>query len=212
MICTVCQGDTQPTFEGPQEHCRKCGTLHWIKDGVIHQSVRPFYWDDYEIDSEIFRIIRDTLEAVGCLHGKRCGESTPPMMYNDWIRCAIAKREQQIRKLRSQLPEEMQDCTILVKQCELGHGWLTAANWVQHGCPTCTINCLKAIIETNNICHNLHGQVDAAAFAEGCAEEQRKLYGRAPDADLAEKLLADNRRLKDRLAAMEQELDESYDF
>ena len=39
--------------------------------------------------------------------------------------------------------------------------------------------------EVNGICHNLHGVVDARGFADGCAAEQRKLYGCAPDADLS---------------------------
>lgn len=37
--------------------------------------------------------------------------------------------------------------------------------------------------EIHEICHSLHGTVDARAFADGCATEQRKLYGCAPDAD-----------------------------
>jgi hypothetical protein len=28
-------------------------------------------------------------------------------------------------------------CTILFKECEKGHDWLTTTNWIQHGCPTC---------------------------------------------------------------------------
>lgn len=42
---------------------------------------------------------------------------------------------------------------------------------------------LKAIIEQHDLCHNLHGKVGAREFADGCAQEQRKLYGEAPDAD-----------------------------
>lgn len=37
--------------------------------------------------------------------------------------------------------------------------------------------------EVHDICHNLRGTVPAAEFAAGCAAEQRKLYGCAPDAD-----------------------------
>lgn len=37
--------------------------------------------------------------------------------------------------------------------------------------------------EINNFCHNLHGTVTAAQFAEGCAAEQRRLYGCVPWAD-----------------------------
>lgn len=40
--------------------------------------------------------------------------------------------------------------------------------------------------EVHDICHNLHGKVSAEEFAAGCAAEQRKLYGRAPDADMKE--------------------------
>jgi hypothetical protein len=44
--------------------------------------------------------------------------------------------------------------------------------------------------EIHAICHDLHGTVDARGFADGCAAEQRKLYGCAPDADRALKLEA----------------------
>lgn len=43
---------------------------------------------------------------------------------------------------------------------------------------------LRAVIAQHDLCHNLHGKVDARAFADGCAAEQRNLYGYAPDADL----------------------------
>jgi hypothetical protein len=42
---------------------------------------------------------------------------------------------------------------------------------------------LQAVIDRHDLCHNLHGKVDARAFADGCAQEQRRLYGCAPDAD-----------------------------
>jgi predicted nucleic acid-binding Zn-ribbon protein len=48
-----------------------------------------------------------------------------------------------IPNLRAQLPDGMEHCTILFKECEHGHGWLTATNWVQHGCPTCERNTLR---------------------------------------------------------------------
>lgn len=53
---------------------------------------------------------------------------------------AIAEAEQ----LRAQLPDGMKHCTILFKECEKGHGWLTATNWVQHCCPTCEADELRA--------------------------------------------------------------------
>ncbi len=53
----------------------------------------------------------------------------------------------EIERLRSQLPEGMKHCTIIAKECEKGHGWLTATNWVQHECPHCEQNRLRAALQ-----------------------------------------------------------------
>lgn len=57
------------------------------------------------------------------------------------------------------------------------------------------INRLKSgnwtVEETNSICHNLHGKVNAREFADGCTAEQRKIYGCAPDADRVNQLQAE---------------------
>ena len=47
-------------------------------------------------------------------------------------------------KLRRQLPPTMQNCTIVFKECEFGHHWLTATNWAGHGCPWCEHDTLRA--------------------------------------------------------------------
>jgi len=47
------------------------------------------------------------------------------------------------RELERQLPDGMKHCTIVFKECDKGHGWLTATNWVQHGCPTCALEELR---------------------------------------------------------------------
>jgi len=49
-------------------------------------------------------------------------------------------------RLLKQLPYGMEHCTVLFKECHKGHGWLTATNWVQHGCPTCERDRLKEVI------------------------------------------------------------------
>ncbi len=49
---------------------------------------------------------------------------------------------------------------------------------------------LQAIIDKHDLCHNLHGKVDARAFADGCADEQRKHFGCAPDSDEVKRLKA----------------------
>lgn len=58
--------------------------------------------------------------------------------------------------------------------------------------------------EIHNICHNLHGTVNAQASAAGCAEEQRKLYGCAPDADEVRRLREQNAALAERVAAQSE--------
>lgn len=50
----------------------------------------------------------------------------------------------ELKRLRAQLPEGMKDCTIQFKECEKGHGRLTAANWIDHGCPKCEADRLRA--------------------------------------------------------------------
>jgi len=50
----------------------------------------------------------------------------------------------QLATLQAQLPTEMPGGTILFKECEKGHGRLTATNWIDHGCGTCTVEQLQA--------------------------------------------------------------------
>lgn len=60
--------------------------------------------------------------------------------------------------------------------------------------------------EMHNFCHNLHGKVDARAFADGCTDEQRKLYGCAPDADRVAILEAQDKLNRKRIDALEAAL------
>lgn len=48
---------------------------------------------------------------------------------------------------RAQLPVGMEHCKILFRECALGHGWLTATNWVQHPCPTCELAAALALLK-----------------------------------------------------------------
>lgn len=41
----------------------------------------------------------------------------------------------------------------------------------------------ETIVATHDLCHDLHGKVGPCEFAEGCAREQRKLFGWAYHAD-----------------------------
>lgn len=58
----------------------------------------------------------------------------------------LDKANVQIEQLLTQLPEGMKHCTIVFKECELGHGRLTATNWVQHECPACNLDKANARI------------------------------------------------------------------
>lgn len=75
-------------------------------------------------------------------------------------------------RLKAQLPERMKHCTIVSKECSLGHGWLTATNWVQHGCPTCEKEALRSVIgelvevlENISEDYNIHGVHETAQQA-----------------------------------------------
>lgn len=50
--------------------------------------------------------------------------------------------------------------------------------------------------EVHAICHNLPTIVGARAFADGCAAEQRRLYGCAPDIDAVATLAAELARAR----------------
>ena len=74
----------------------------------------------------------------------------------DAIRCEVSFSKRvasniedgiaEIKRLRAQLPEGMKDCTILFKECEKGHGRLTATNWIDHGCGTCKVDRLDPLV------------------------------------------------------------------
>ena len=47
-------------------------------------------------------------------------------------------------RLLARLPDGMKGCKIILKQCEHGHHWLTAANWIDRGCFVCECNRLRS--------------------------------------------------------------------
>jgi len=51
-----------------------------------------------------------------------------------------------IEKLETQLPEGMEHCTIRFIKCEVGHGRLTANNWIDTGCPHCKNEKLERVL------------------------------------------------------------------
>jgi hypothetical protein len=76
------------------------------------------------------------------------------------LRAQVETLRAQVAKLQSQLPLGMHDCTIFVKECEVGHVSLSAKNWVQHPCSTCKIDKLKTLLkqtlESSKKLHDLY--------------------------------------------------------
>ena len=63
--------------------------------------------------------------------------------------CAeLAALRQRVAELTAQLPDGMKHCTIRFKSCPVGHGELTATNWVQHDCQVCQIRKLESTVST----------------------------------------------------------------
>lgn len=72
-------------------------------------------------------------------HGKRA------FLHSEIMRMVFDPRlTDALSRLSAQLPESIKHCTIRFKECEKGHGRLTADNWVDHGCPWCEIARLTA--------------------------------------------------------------------
>lgn len=94
----------------------------------------------------------------------------------------------EIEQLRSQLPEGMEDCTIQFRECEKGHGWLTATNWVEHGCQQCEIERLKQEL-ADELGRSITVHQDAALLEHGRTKLLRgRLLAQASLIGIAEEL------------------------
>ena len=59
--------------------------------------------------------------------------------FSRYLERELVAARAELAEAKAQLPAEMQECNIVFKQCKLGHGWLTATNWVQHECQICEL-------------------------------------------------------------------------
>lgn len=86
-----------------------------------------------------------------------CSPRNPPcddcMPRNVHVPSDHIAMDQEISELRTalnralnQLPDGMKHCTIQFKECEHGHGALTATNWIQHPCQICRIEQLESAL------------------------------------------------------------------
>ena len=72
----------------------------------------------------------------------------------------------------------MKHCTIHFKECEKGHGWLTADNWVQHGCPTCER--AETVERCATVAESFHGAEKWIGDVRDIAHEIRQSIGGKP--------------------------------
>jgi len=69
----------------------------------------------------------------------------------------------EVERLHARFPAEMKNCTIRFLECPVGHGRLTADNWIDNGCKQCEVERL-----TNYL-----------AFYKSTAQELRESYEKA---------------------------------
>jgi hypothetical protein len=82
------------------------------------------------------------VEALEGIAEERRHRAKTAELKNEQLEHETRKLRAQNEALHSQLPEGMKHCSILFRECEHGHGRLTAANWIDHGCSTCGIEAL----------------------------------------------------------------------
>lgn len=87
----------------------------------------------------------------------------------------------------AQLPEDTKHCTIVFKACAEGHGRLTATNWVQHGCPTCERDDLRAKLAAAEarVAEQERGMLHRAMTLTRLADERKEAIARAEKAEAA---------------------------
>lgn len=108
-----------------------------------------------------------------------CGTGTGPV-YVTW-RYLQAQRVRSLLEgawadgvfmAQQQLPEGMRHCTIRFIECEVGHGRLTATNWVDHGCPWCKVGAKDHELEIERNRLAACG-VAALGYFTGCADQYK---------------------------------------
>lgn len=68
--------------------------------------------DDAQGDSEVLSMVREALIAIGCRHGPDTHKNTPPMMYPEWVGCAV----------HSAVMKERERCAGIADKCSQERG------------------------------------------------------------------------------------------
>lgn len=130
------------------------------------------------------------------------------------------RSQQKIAALKSQLPNGMEHCTIVFKECERGHGWLSATNWIDCCCSTCKRDSLESQLQAAKEELKKYGPiVDAADLKAdecGCNVVMRRysnpfhrVYYKVSRCEFHETAASEHRSLRDQLAAKDAELQET---
>lgn len=109
------------------------------------------------------------------LHGKD-GELIELLWNNRAALIAALNAQAEVEALRKQLPEEMQDCTIVFEECEKGHGHLRGTNWIKHPCQQCEVEALRArVAELEGALCRVAGKNDLSS----APDDELEAYARA---------------------------------
>ena len=115
-----------------------------------------------------------TANALQARAEKAEAERDDVMRHAEKMMLRTEAAEARAEKAEAQLPEGMKHCTIIFRECALGHGWLTATNWAPFECPTCAIQAERA--RADRYLAAIVEYVEATA-AEEQAEEAYTSFG-----------------------------------
>jgi hypothetical protein len=104
----------------------------------------------------------------------------------------LADKKKRLEECEARMPEGMKHCTIVLRQCDNGHSWLTAKNWVEFDCPWCQLSATQVKLA--------EAEGSIASMHMGLAKEKQR--GDSLKAD-KERLEKEVDRLADKLKTSE---------
>lgn len=112
VIYTV-HGNGHERYTG-EDAAKLVEVLHHYRFTHAGESTEAQKWRQHaEISDGCLAMIRDALVKLGCEHGPDSHNSTPPMMYPEWIACVIRHR------IKSEAGELLDLCKKMTEHLEL---------------------------------------------------------------------------------------------
>ena len=143
-FCTNCGRPTR-RHDGDVTSCAECesgpGAIETLTEDD-RLNIECMAGCDGEFSRKALRIIGQQAKRIAELTLERYAHRS--VADNLKAACAVLRgdneaAEKRIAELEAQLPQEMQHCSIRFIECPVGHGRLTATNWVDSGCYVCRI-------------------------------------------------------------------------